>query len=416
MKKISTQKSAIVVFIVFLLPMFAVTPKGYYQLTKPVVKTLIGKNTITVTKKEINQIEKKQKPTTQSQENLLIKKVNKTKALILHIKNIIEKYFKNPPNSAKTFIFNANRYFRWLTRSEGLGNDEDRIVKIRDNYLVFFDKSFSDENVADTLDLYNYFAMKKIPLVFAHVPYKTEHAGPHAKQNFRITQSNISKIAEKMPIINFKEEMDKTGRDFLSFYFRTDHHWTAESGLWSADLIAKKFDEIFGFGYNENWLKPERFTFTVLEKQFLGTQGKKVGLWTAGVDDFTLIVPNFETAMESDTYIPDNGGWEYRKGSFEETMIWSQHINTENKGYYNGSLYNCYLNGDFPLQILRNQKAPIDKKIVMIKNSFTNVTAPFLALLYKEIIRVDLRYINAFTDNPFAYIEQCDPDLIFIMM
>ena len=118
----------------------------------------------------------------------------------------------------------------------------------------------------------------------------------------------------------------------------------------------------------------------------MGSYGKKVGTYFTwhGADDFDLITPDFATDLVE--IRPQNNV--ERSGSFEETMLYLDHMG---KDYYHVNTYAVYSGGDFRLQIIKNNLNPNGPKVLLLRNSSSCVISPFLALQVGQLHVVDDR-------------------------
>lgn len=333
------------------------------------------------------------------------------------IEGKIEDTFK-PSDTVRNYMISLNGGFqRIICRTFVEDSDKGAdVIKIDGKYLARLqtdDISGYVSKANDLTELNSFLSSRGIPLVFTHVPYKIEYADipieNRARDNYRYLNDTL--IENGVTVIDMKNELDKTGGDFFEMYYRTDHHWKAETGLWCADMLAGYFRDNYGFEYNEKVLSPDSFNFQTLDDYFLGSHGRRVGPLYAGTDDFTFITPSFETSLETDTLYSD-GVWQNRTGSFEQVMLWKENIDSID--YFNKSPYATYLNGDYPIMIFKNNMADNDRKILIVKHSYANVTMPYLALLYKEITAVDLRRRGR-PENLYEFIEENEPDLVLFM-
>lgn len=74
--------------------------------------------------------------------------------------------------------------------------------------------------------------------------------------------------------------------------------------------------------------------------------------------------------------------------------------------------YSMFLGGNQPLCILRNENAATDKKLLVIRDSYSDSLAPFLAQDYAEVHLLDLRYYKM---PPAQYAEQNGMDQILVL-
>ena len=80
--------------------------------------------------------------------------------------------------------------------------------------------------------------------------------------------------------------------------------------------------------------------------------------------------------------------------------------------YYHSSAYAAYNYGDRPCVIINNELADNDRHVLLIKDSFGDAFAPFLALEVRRLDILDLRY---FTGSVQSFIEQHHPDVVLVL-
>lgn len=125
-----------------------------------------------------------------------------------------------------------------------------------------------------------------------------------------------------------------------------------------------------------------------------------------GADDFKLITPNFETKIFEEQPFKK----QIRRGEFKDTLLYMDNME---KDYYNINTYATYSGGDFRLQIMKKFLNPNGKKILMIRDSFACVVAPFLALQTSELHVCDVRNGDYYVGqklNIEHYINKTNPD------
>jgi hypothetical protein len=334
----------------------------------------------------------------------------------------IEECFNDVYPIVKDSLININGGFqRLIGRTVVIDADEDaNVIRLDNNYLARLNTeniSLYVDRAKEIIELNSYLKAKNIPLVFSVVPYKIE------KSEVPIVDDEVSNKEfikdtirnADIPVIDWAEEMEKDGKEFFSMYYRTDHHWKAESGLWATGVIAEFFEKKYDFQYDETITNPKNYSYEVMKNEFLGSQGKRVGILCAGVDDFTIIHPNFSTMLTSNT-LHVSGDWEYRSGSLEEAMYWKEWIAYRDYFSHNPKIhpYSMYSNGDNPIQITYNASSLNNKKILIVKHSFADVMIPFMALTYRELNVVDLRY-DGRPLNLYSYIDDYSPDLVLFI-
>jgi len=214
-------------------------------------------------------------------------------------------------------------------------------------------------------------------------------------------------IAKGVETIDLREEILAEKLEYSSLFFRTDHHWTSETAFWAYTKIIAYMNNNYQFGIDERYLDIENYTIKTYEDWFLGSQGKRTGIYYAGVDDISLIYPKFHTQMSLS--IPNENN--YRTGSFYETIFFMDHINEKN--YFELSPYSVYTDGDNSLVIIKNEEAPCDKKVLIVKDSFALPLLSFVSLCFQDVDVIDLRIYKQ--KALIEYIDESNPDIVIFM-
>ena len=174
-------------------------------------------------------------------------------------------------------------------------------------------------------------------------------------------------------------------------YFRSDHHWTQRGAY---------------YGY----------------RAFMETAGGEA----VNADDYEVHKINgmlgylFDRVNTPDiTKNPDTVEW-YDLDENEDIKVSSlkdgkdgAFTEYEGKMYHDDKRgYNFFFGSDYPLLKLENTSLPDGKTIVVIKDSYANAFAPWLAKSYKRVILVDPRIYEGGID---AVAEEFKPDEVLVM-
>lgn len=206
--------------------------------------------------------------------------------------------------------------------------------------------------------------------------------------------------------LDIRESIKEQKVDYYSLFFKTDHHWKPETGLWASGVIADKINQISDAGIDTSLFDKSNYNFNLYEKFFLGTQGKHVTLAYTEPDDFTLVTPKVKTDFTVNYY---NRRYGVKNGSFDEAII--NYDLLKEKDFYNTSQYSAYLYGDHSVVSITNNLADNDFKILVIGDSFSSSIVPFLAMGVKQIDKIDNRYFNGSIES---YVEKNKPDMIIV--
>ena len=217
----------------------------------------------------------------------------------------------------------------------------------------------------------------------------------------------------------FLAELEHTGTDYVdlrplfenngiyaNWFFRTDHHWKPEAAFFAWRELAGVLEERYGFYTDPALTNLANWETRVLEGFFLGSQGKRVGSLYAGVDDFTIYTPRFDTDL---TYSCPSYGFT-RTGPFNQSVCFPERVAEQN--WFNGNPYTYYAGGDYPMATIVNHNNQDGPRVLLLRDSFACALTPFLALSCSELITVDLRYYEG---DVTELIRAEEPELVLTL-
>ncbi|MCI8626905.1 MAG: hypothetical protein HFI40_11645 [Lachnospiraceae bacterium] len=203
---------------------------------------------------------------------------------------------------------------------------------------------------------------------------------------------------------DIRETIESEGFSHHELFYRTDHHWKIETGLWAAGRLAEKLNEDFGFQIDTSCLAAEKFRSVLYEDWFLGSQGKKVTLERTDPEDICLLYPTYPTRLHYE--IPDLGL--DTEGDFSVVYNKTQ---IEERDYYTKSPYSAFNYGDCPVIQIENREKE-KGHVLFIKDSFVNCVAPFLALGVQTVDVLDIRHFDGSVEG---FIKEKNPDIVIVM-
>ena len=162
----------------------------------------------------------------------------------------------------------------------------------------------------------------------------------------------------------------------------------------------------YGFVFDDAITNLNNYTVTTYPHCFLGSQGKRVGTVYAGLDDFSVITPNY--AADFTLTVPDKGI--DRSGDYVNTLLVPEMF--EKKDLYTDNPYAGYIGGDYGLCHIVNHQPPNDKRVLLVRDSFACAFTPYLAQACAELDTIDKR---AFPQTIASYIEETKPDLVLFL-
>ncbi|MCD8242085.1 MAG: hypothetical protein LUD73_06915, partial [Lachnospiraceae bacterium] len=317
--------------------------------------------------------------------------------------------------SGKNSYINLNGLYARLT-GQITCND---IVRLNDGMLTAetmkqLDMELRAESISE---LDGYLEEKGIEFLYVQAPDKVDQEKelmPDGITNY--TNENADELLASLDeagvtTLDLHPYTSATAELSETYFYRTDHHWNALGGFVGFQKITEYIQEKFPeTEINEEILSLNQWEIHTKEDWFLGSRGKRVGIYFGGVDDLMWITPKFETKISCS--IPYRN--EFYKGTFEEANIREEYYESNEPDYFNKSAYNVYIGGDRALVQHRNADAASDLKLLIIKDSFTLPMQAFLSTEFQEVDVIDLRHYTAGT--LVDYIEDSQPDMVIQMM
>ncbi len=288
------------------------------------------------------------------------------------------------------------------------------VVKLDNGYLAEVMPAVDAEVQAEeTIKLADMLAAQDIPFLYVQVPYKIskyDEALPISVKDSSNDNADalVTRLSEGgVPVLDLREWFYEEGFNQYDLFFKTDHHWTPDAAFLAYTEIVTVMEENWGISIEDVYTLRENYKEEVYEDWFLGSRGKRTGIYYGGVDDITLLYPAFETQMTLS--VPSEGI--FRTGSFKETIF--DYSNIEEKDYFLKNPYHAYIGDEYPLVQHENTQAPVDKKLLIVKDSFTLPVQAFLSSCFTEIDVLDLRLYEEM--SLCDYIEKTKPDMVMVM-
>lgn len=150
-------------------------------------------------------------------------------------------------------------------------------------------------------------------------------------------------------------------------FYRTDHHWTTLGAYYGYSTLMD------ALGRGAETLGPEEFEHSVLSDQFQGTLYSQSGVHWLAPDTIESWVPADGLSVTS-----------WREGSPEAAELYDlTYLDAKDK-------YSVFLGGNQPLCVIRNPEG--EGKLLLVRDSYSDSLAPFLARHFEEVHLLDLRY------------------------
>ena len=283
------------------------------------------------------------------------------------------------------------------------------VVKLNNGYLLTTLPYSSDEvlrTYADsTIRFDEYLKNRGTVLVYANTPYTSSKYDPQLPIGINdYGNDNCDRFLQMLKdagvdTIDFRETMHDDGIDQYSMMYKTDHHWTTKAGLYAYGVLEDYIVDKTGCDVDERISDIQNYTVTTYKKWHLGSRGQRTGIYYAGIDDFDLIIPNFDTSIQNDAGTV---------GNMQDLMINMEPL--ANKDYTSRYTYDSVLGGS--IGHFTNLDCKNDIKVLLITDSFGKAVAPYLAMGFAQIDYVYDADVSGVTPE---FIESMDPDVVIMM-
>lgn len=176
---------------------------------------------------------------------------------------------------------------------------------------------------------------------------------------------------------------DHSGEDI---FYRTDHHWTTLGAFYGANALLEEL------GHKS--MDPNGFTRSMASDSFQGTLYSQSGIHWLEPD-------TIEFWVEPDSWWSVTS---WKDGKPQAAPLYDlSYLDTKDK-------YSAFLGGNQPLCAIRNKTGA--GKLLLIRDSYSDALAPFLATRFEEVHLMDLRYYRA---SAAKYVEENGIDQVAVV-
>ena len=277
-------------------------------------------------------------------------------------------------------------------------------IKLKNGFLSEEREAYSDDilkkNADDLLRTKQYLEERGSKVLYVQSPYKLSKydsqlpAGIADYSNDNMDRF-LAYIKENgIDAIDLRQTLWEDGIDSYEYFFKTDHHWTPEAGFYAFTKIAEYAEGVLDVVIDEQVTNIDNYFIENYEDWHLGSNGQRTGIRYGGIDDFTLITPNFDTNI---TNLLTG-----ESGTYEDVLIERVVLEEESRAVYDI----CY--GNSMSGYFHNQNASNDKTVVLVSDSMGKVVAPFVILAFENV------YTTGYDFNQ-AKMDEINPDLVIYL-
>lgn len=317
----------------------------------------------------------------------------------------------NPENGTRfeadlsSTFFRKNRFINTNGAIQRLLGQREMngIVKLNNGYLFIPYERLTDEEllprVQDAVTLKEFLDARGISFIYAITPYTSDKYDPQLPTGVEdYGNENLDRLIELLreagiEPLDFRKTLQDDGINAYDMVYKTDHHWNTSMGFYAFSKFTGRLMNELHCSVDPQVLDLQNYTVTTYPSGHIGTRGQRTGIYYTGIDDFELITPNFETAL-------NNGVVD---GTFEELVVSrSPFTDPDIMSRYT---YDKALERSCGSFINYNSKN--DKKLLVLTDSFGKAVNPYLILAFNEV-----RTLGG--DIDYDYIEEYQPDAVIM--
>ena len=208
--------------------------------------------------------------------------------------------------------------------------------------------------------------------------------------------------------IDLRDSIMEENLDSFDLFYRTDHHWTTYAGKMAAEVIAEEMNRNYGYRIDLALYDEDRFQYKEYKNAWLGEQGKKLGASFVGLDDFVSILPNYDTSFRV------THGESVMEGSFSDVLVdQERYLPENNEDIYSAPSWHYSYMGHSEISgtKVENNLNTDGKKVLVLGDSYEQITIPFLALGISEVQCLVLR---SYGGSLREYIDNHEIDTVVI--
>lgn len=356
--------------------------------------------------------------------NIFFSKIENYSNQVIAIKKKVSAYTEDTLPFYKSILsFNNILKESWCLEKDVIRTGKDNIIFMNNGYLTntipLLDKSRIIELADFIKDFKNFLDKEGIPLYYINAPIKVNPLDkkiPNYNLKFENSNENADNLIRllneyKINTYDFRKTIKNS--DWYDYFYKTDHHWTTETSLWATGKIADLLNKREDFNFNLNLFNSKNYVM-LRNKIELGSWGRRAGLKNVYVENYTKILPKFNTNLNLS--IPNKGI--DISGNYEKTLFDNERY--KNILAYRGrdfiekpDAYGCVRAYNEDLSIIKNKLQPNNtKRILMLQDSFGPYLSSYLAL---DTSQLDIIHPPVFNGSIRKYIKKHRPDVVIIL-
>lgn len=263
----------------------------------------------------------------------------------------------------RDFYVGVNAYTNLLMGKNGA----NKVYFADDGYLINAPEEGGEENFIKNTDKFESFSKQlNIPSKLIIIPragYILEDKLPLLSKEYN--DGEYLKLADsKTDFVQLVDVTETLKNKDEQVFYKTDHHLTSMGNFLIYDYLS-----------DNEYVKYNKESYD----SFYGTTRSSSGYWLTKSDNVEL----WQDGGEYTVTIIESG----KEDKKSDSLFFKEHLKNDDK-------YPVFLDGNHPLVKIENNSGG-EGNLLIIKDSFAQGLAPFLARDYKNIYLIDMRYYRA---------------------
>lgn len=292
----------------------------------------------------------------------------------------------------------------------------NEVVLLNNGMLTAVQEYMKDigESTEALIDFQKFARKRGARFLYVQFPFKIDMDGTLAPQGLDFKGPNyIESTLETfrnvgIDVIDTIPALSRTPADVTENFYRTDHHWKPTAAFKAFQIIIQRISELYPEEiFSQDILDFTKWTVHEIPEHFLGSRGKRVGKYFAGLDSLQWLTPDFTTDLSMS--VPERH--QFIKGNYEEVFIRTEYLE-KGLNLLHTNHYCVYIGKDYPMMQIRNPKAPSSLKLLLIKDSYALPLITFFSMIFREVDIIDPRYHNE--PSIQEYVDRTSPDIILL--
>jgi len=289
-----------------------------------------------------------------------------------------------------------------------LGQKEmNGVTKLKNGYLVTLMEDIENEKIGREIEqasgVQKQLGESGIEFLYVMSPYTVCKYDAQLSEEIpdygnEIADNVLKEMSSRnIDYLDIRQKIQESGSNHYDMMYRTDHHWNEKGGFFAYQQIIEYIEMRLQVETNPIYKDVNNYDVLTYEKWHLGSNGQRTGKLYAGIDDFRIIVPRFETKFSRGESVTD----------FKETFICEDAL--KKTDYSSRYTYDTTFAA---LGHFKNEMSDNDIKVVMICDSMGKAVAPYLALSVAELHVLDAYSVTEMSlDDVKAY----KPDIVIFL-